>query len=181
MREIRPSGSMSGRGKRSRACGSEPRRGNPDTRTYRRLHYRATSRLYSCSTLYCISSSVASTTSCLLSLSVWPIVKPPRLIIDGFADPGVVGPRRPRRQRRNHDDAGEPPPTWTKHAGDARLVRKEPPRRNGAAHGRRISNIFGERNAVVKQIAVKIAEGLYYADGAAAAVDMGTNAVPGNG
>jgi hypothetical protein len=46
MREIRPSGSMSGRWKRSRACGSEPRRGNPATRTYRRLNHRATSRLY---------------------------------------------------------------------------------------------------------------------------------------
>jgi hypothetical protein len=43
----RRSGSMSGRWKRSRACGSEPRRGNPDTRTYRRLNHRATSRLYS--------------------------------------------------------------------------------------------------------------------------------------
>jgi hypothetical protein len=42
----RRSGLMSGRWKRSRACGSEPQRGNPDTRTYRRLHYRATSRLY---------------------------------------------------------------------------------------------------------------------------------------
>jgi hypothetical protein len=28
------------------ACGSEPRRGNSDTRTYRRLTHRATSRLY---------------------------------------------------------------------------------------------------------------------------------------
>ncbi len=46
MREIRLSGSMSGRWKRSRACGSEPQRGNPDTRTYRRLTHRATSRLY---------------------------------------------------------------------------------------------------------------------------------------
>ena len=42
----RRSGSMSGRWKRSRACGSEPRRGNPETRTYRRLNHRATSRLY---------------------------------------------------------------------------------------------------------------------------------------
>ena len=47
MREIRTSGSMSGRWKRSTACGSEPRRGNPDTRTYRCLPHRATSRLYS--------------------------------------------------------------------------------------------------------------------------------------
>ena len=46
MREIRPSGSMSGRWKRRTACGSEPRRGNPDTRTYRCLTHRATSRLY---------------------------------------------------------------------------------------------------------------------------------------
>ena len=27
-------------------CGSEPRRGNPDTRTYRVLNHRATPRLY---------------------------------------------------------------------------------------------------------------------------------------
>ena len=45
----RRSGSMSGRWKRSRACGLEPRRGNPDTRTYRCLTHRATSRLYSLS------------------------------------------------------------------------------------------------------------------------------------
>jgi hypothetical protein len=43
----RRSGSTSGRWRRSRACGSEPRRGNPDTRTYRCLTHRATSRLYS--------------------------------------------------------------------------------------------------------------------------------------
>jgi len=47
MREIRKSGSMSGRWKRSTACGPEPRRGNPDTRTYRRLNHRAPFRLYS--------------------------------------------------------------------------------------------------------------------------------------
>jgi hypothetical protein len=46
MRETRLSGSMSGRWKRGMAYGSEPRRGNPDTRTYRCLHHRATSRLY---------------------------------------------------------------------------------------------------------------------------------------
>ena len=46
MREIRPSGSTSGRWKRGTAYGSEPRRGNPDTRTYRCLTHRATSRLY---------------------------------------------------------------------------------------------------------------------------------------
>src|ERR1700678_2587714 len=46
MRENCTSGSMSGRWKRGMACGAEPRRGNPDTRTYRSLNYRATSRLY---------------------------------------------------------------------------------------------------------------------------------------
>ena len=46
MREIRPSGSMSGRWKRGKACGTKPRRGNPDTRKCRRLIHRATSRLY---------------------------------------------------------------------------------------------------------------------------------------
>jgi len=46
MRETRLSGSMSGRWRRSTACGSEPRRGNPDTWTYHSLNHRATSRLY---------------------------------------------------------------------------------------------------------------------------------------
>src|SRR5271169_1500319 len=46
MREIRTSGSMSERWRRGRACGPEPRRGNPDTRKCRRLTHRATSRLY---------------------------------------------------------------------------------------------------------------------------------------
>jgi hypothetical protein len=47
MRQIRTSGSTSGRWRRGRACGSEPRKRKPDTRTYRCLTYRATSRLYS--------------------------------------------------------------------------------------------------------------------------------------
>ena len=48
MREIRLSGSMSGRWKRGKACRAEPRRGNPDTRKYVCLNHRATSRLYWC-------------------------------------------------------------------------------------------------------------------------------------
>jgi hypothetical protein len=48
MREIRQSGSMSGRWNRGKVYGSEPRRGNLDTRTYRHLTHRATSRLYLC-------------------------------------------------------------------------------------------------------------------------------------
>jgi hypothetical protein len=40
------SGSMSGRWRRNKVCGSEPPRGNPDARTYRCLNHRATSRLF---------------------------------------------------------------------------------------------------------------------------------------
>jgi hypothetical protein len=47
MREIRPSGSMSGRWKQGMGCGTEPRRGNPDTWRSRPLNHCATARLYS--------------------------------------------------------------------------------------------------------------------------------------
>src|SRR5262249_5472182 len=46
MRHIRTSGSMSGRRKRTKVCGAEPRRGTPETRPCRDLLHRATSRLY---------------------------------------------------------------------------------------------------------------------------------------